>query len=116
MAAANAFGRLSASLRRTWHLWSLVLGLSLSSIGLCQIESQTEISATKQSAQPLPQAAAAQLSSKSASRPLPTLRTVQQVRSLSYEEAKRAYPVRVQAVVTFVDRDWGLLFVQDETA
>ena len=50
------------------------------------------------------------------SEPLPTLRTLQQVRSLSFEEAKRGYPVRVRAIITFVDRDWGMLFAQDESA
>jgi len=38
------------------------------------------------------------------------------IRNLSPDEARRAYPVHLHAVVTFVDAGFGELFVQDETA
>jgi diguanylate cyclase (GGDEF)-like protein len=38
------------------------------------------------------------------------------VRNLAPEEAKRSYPVHLRAVVTFVDKGPGEVFVQDETA
>jgi signal transduction histidine kinase/CheY-like chemotaxis protein len=47
---------------------------------------------------------------------LPLLTTVQQVRGLTAEEAKRGYPVRVQGVVTYHDPQWSFFFLQDSTA
>ncbi|MGA2984086.1 MAG: PAS domain S-box protein [Terriglobia bacterium] len=47
---------------------------------------------------------------------LPTLTHIDQIRSLTLEEAKRGYPVRIRAVVTYcrvIDRD---MFIQDSTA
>src|SRR5664280_1819950 len=38
---------------------------------------------------------------------LPTLTTVQQVHDLTTEEAARAYPVHLRAVVTYYDPDFG---------
>jgi len=50
---------------------------------------------------------------------LPTLTTTQQVHSLSSEEAKRAYPVHLRAVVTYYDPNlesgYAALFVHDST-
>ena len=46
---------------------------------------------------------------------LPFLTRVEQVRRLSIEESKRGYPVRLDAVVTYADLDWNMLFVQDPT-
>ncbi|MGA2435297.1 MAG: hypothetical protein ABSG25_08430, partial [Bryobacteraceae bacterium] len=48
---------------------------------------------------------------------LPVLTNVAAIRSLAFDEAKRAYPVRLRATVTFVDSSWwGIVFVQDDTA
>jgi diguanylate cyclase (GGDEF)-like protein/PAS domain S-box-containing protein len=44
-----------------------------------------------------------------------TLRTVSEVYALSKAEAANAYPIELQAVVTYSDPEWGLLFVQDQT-
>jgi hypothetical protein len=43
------------------------------------------------------------------------LRTLHEVNQLSSIEARNVFSVDVQGVVTYVDADWGLLFVQDET-
>src|ERR1051326_6393233 len=48
--------------------------------------------------------------------PLPAITRIGDILKLSREEADRHYPVRLEAVVTFVDSAWGLLFVQDTTA
>lgn len=47
---------------------------------------------------------------------LVTLTEVRQVRELALEEAKKQYPVRVRAVVTYFDPHFKTLFVQDDTA
>jgi diguanylate cyclase (GGDEF)-like protein len=47
---------------------------------------------------------------------LTVLTHAQDIRNLSPDEAKRAYPVHLRAVVTFVDHGSGEVFVQDETA
>jgi hypothetical protein len=47
---------------------------------------------------------------------LPVLTEIRQVRELSPDEAKRQYPVRVKAVVTYFDPHFKTLFVQDDTA
>ena len=39
-----------------------------------------------------------------------------ELKHLSVSEASAKRPATVRAVVTYVDKDWGLLFVQDETA
>jgi diguanylate cyclase (GGDEF)-like protein/PAS domain S-box-containing protein len=44
-----------------------------------------------------------------------TLRTVSDVFALSKAEARKAYPIDLEAVVTYSDPEWGLLFVQDRT-
>jgi len=44
-----------------------------------------------------------------------TLRSIQEVFRLDKNHARNGYPVRLQAVVTYSDMEWGLLFVQDET-
>lgn len=49
------------------------------------------------------------------SRHLPTLRTIHDVFLLSKAEAAQAYPIEIQAVVTYSDPQWGLLFIQDST-
>lgn len=46
---------------------------------------------------------------------LPTLTNVQEIRSLSADEVRRNYPVRITAVATYVDPYFGSLFVQDST-
>ena len=48
--------------------------------------------------------------------PLPLLTRVERVRGLPPEEARRGYPVRLRATVTYYDAQWFTLFVQDETA
>jgi hypothetical protein len=45
----------------------------------------------------------------------PPLTTASEVRRLSFAEAKEGRPVRLDAVVTYFDADWRLLFVQDGT-
>jgi diguanylate cyclase (GGDEF)-like protein len=45
----------------------------------------------------------------------PVLTSVASIHTLSHEEAKRAIRVRVTGVLTFVDSDWGQLFIQDST-
>src|SRR5579862_4588200 len=47
---------------------------------------------------------------------LPTLTTAEQVRELTADQAKRGYPVRLRAVVTYVDFAVGDFFAQDDTA
>ncbi len=47
---------------------------------------------------------------------LPTLTTIRQVRELTPQEAARAYPVKVRAVVTFSGLYTPDLFIQDSTA
>ncbi len=49
-------------------------------------------------------------------RPLPILTTVDQILQLSLEEARKQYPVRIEASVTLSDDNFKLLFVQDATA
>ena len=46
---------------------------------------------------------------------LPLLRTIHEIFQLSNAEARRAYPINIEAVVTYSDPAWGLLFVQDPT-
>jgi signal transduction histidine kinase/CheY-like chemotaxis protein len=46
---------------------------------------------------------------------LPVLTRAGDVLALSAEEAERYYPVRIRAVVTYVDQAWSMLFVQDPT-
>jgi hypothetical protein len=45
----------------------------------------------------------------------PTLTTVATVHDLKATQANAAIPVRIDGVVTFADKDWKLLFVQDQT-
>jgi diguanylate cyclase (GGDEF)-like protein/PAS domain S-box-containing protein len=45
----------------------------------------------------------------------PPLRTVQDIFRLSKTEAAKAYPIELEAVVTYSDPEWGILFVQDQT-
>src|SRR5580658_2513210 len=47
---------------------------------------------------------------------LPTLTTAKQVRELTADQAKRGYPVRLRAVVTFTYFAVGDFFAQDATA
>jgi PAS domain S-box-containing protein len=47
---------------------------------------------------------------------LPTLTTAEQVRELTADQANRGYPVRLRAVVTYVDFAVGDFFAQDDTA
>jgi len=74
-------------------------------------------------AAPLAQAAAQVVASPSPTVERPGLApqpaiftTAAQIRALSVEEAKKAHPVRLQAVVTCWDSDMVLCFVQDATA
>jgi signal transduction histidine kinase/CheY-like chemotaxis protein len=46
---------------------------------------------------------------------LSTLTHAADVRGLAADEADKYYPVRLRGVVTYVDREWGMLFVQDAT-
>jgi PAS domain S-box-containing protein len=47
---------------------------------------------------------------------LPTLTTAAQVRELTPEQANRGYPIRLRAVVTYIDLAVGDFFAQDTTA
>jgi PAS domain S-box-containing protein len=47
---------------------------------------------------------------------LPLLTRAQQIRTLTPDEANRGYPVRLRAVVTYIDPAEGDFFVQDATA
>ena len=47
---------------------------------------------------------------------LPTLTTAEKVRELTPDEAKRGYPVRLRAVITYIDFNEGDYFAQDATA
>jgi signal transduction histidine kinase/DNA-binding response OmpR family regulator len=44
------------------------------------------------------------------------LTTIADVRALSPEMARRGWPVRVRGVVTYADKEWGRLFIQDRGA
>jgi diguanylate cyclase (GGDEF)-like protein/PAS domain S-box-containing protein len=46
---------------------------------------------------------------------LRTLRTISDVFRLSKAEPRKAYPIELDAVVTYSDPEWGTLFVQDST-
>lgn len=46
---------------------------------------------------------------------LPILHTIQAVRGLTPEQAERRYPVDVRGTVTYYDRAWRVLFIQDAT-
>ena len=52
----------------------------------------------------------------SPSLPLAVLRTVEQIRHLDAVEAKKKYPVHLQALITYYDRSARLMFIQDHTA
>ncbi len=52
----------------------------------------------------------------SSSETLPVLNQVADVWSLSNEEAARQYPVQIQGVVTYVDPNWRILFVEDASS
>jgi hypothetical protein len=43
------------------------------------------------------------------------LRTIREVNQLTNIEARNAYPVKLEGTVTYSDREWGLLFVEDAT-
>ncbi len=47
---------------------------------------------------------------------LPILTTVEQVHSLTAEQASLGYPVRIEGVVTFYDPHWQHFYVQDSTS
>src|SRR5580765_4679494 len=42
--------------------------------------------------------------------------SVQEIRGLSPEEAANNHPVQLRGVVTYYDREWNILFIQDATA
>jgi hypothetical protein len=44
-----------------------------------------------------------------------TLHTQREVFQLSKAEASKAVPIQIEAVVTYSDPEWGILFVQDRT-
>ena len=50
-----------------------------------------------------------------AAAPTRLLDTVSAVHSLSTVEARRRYPVRLRGIVTYYDKPWSNLFVQDAT-
>src|SRR5579863_3302609 len=64
----------------------------------------------------LPFAAIQARAKASTSSSLPTLTTAEQVRKLSLDEARRGYPVRLRAVVTYWDPPNQDYYVQDSTA
>ncbi|MGB0580872.1 MAG: ATP-binding protein [Limisphaerales bacterium] len=47
---------------------------------------------------------------------LPILQTAQAVRGLSVSAAEKNYPVDINGVVTYYDRSWRVLFIQDATS
>ena len=44
------------------------------------------------------------------------LTTIPDVRALAPEMARQGWPVRVRGAVTYVDKEWGRLFIQDQDA
>src|SRR4030095_15847820 len=46
---------------------------------------------------------------------VPILTNVAQVHGMSLAEAKRGYPVRLRALITYYEPKWDTLFIQDET-
>ena len=46
--------------------------------------------------------------------PPTTLTNLAQLRRLDRDEASRGFPVRVQAIVSYVENQWPTLFIQDE--
>lgn len=48
-------------------------------------------------------------------RHLPLLTTSAQIRDLSFSESLKGYPVKLNAVISYVDPSWILLFVHDKT-
>ena len=44
-----------------------------------------------------------------------TLHSIREVHSLNNAQAKRGIPVELEAVVTYSDPEWGLLFVEDDS-
>src|ERR1043166_8508360 len=60
--------------------------------------------------------ASKQSASAGAGASLPTLTHVEEFGRLSQDELKRGYPVSLRAVVTYHDRGWRVLFIQDSTA
>ena len=63
-----------------------------------------------------PSSPPASLNRAVSSEALPLLTEAQQIRTLTPDEANRGYPVRLRAVVTYVDPPAGDFFVQDATA
>ena len=47
---------------------------------------------------------------------LPTLTTAEKIRELTADQANRGYPVRLRAVVTYIDLEVGDFFAQDSSA
>jgi hypothetical protein len=43
------------------------------------------------------------------------LRSIRELNQLSSIDARNKFPVEVEAVATYVDPEWGLLFIQDDT-
>ena len=48
--------------------------------------------------------------------PLRTIQSVRDVFLLSKAEARKAYPIEFEAVVTYSDPEWGVLFIQDQNS
>jgi diguanylate cyclase (GGDEF)-like protein/PAS domain S-box-containing protein len=46
---------------------------------------------------------------------LRTLHTINEVYALSSDQAKLGYPVDIESVITYIDVEWGMLFIQDKT-
>lgn len=44
-----------------------------------------------------------------------TMRSVREIGQLDNSDAKHAYPVQLEGVVTYADPEWGLLFLEDST-
>jgi signal transduction histidine kinase len=82
-----------------------VIGFLDSDSGFLQIRDAI-ITRTERSAE---EAAAGDAKEKS------LLRTVRAIHALSGEEAQRAYPLKLHAVVTYYDAHYGSMFVQDAT-
>lgn len=110
--------RLAASRPRLqpglWGIRLLRLFLLLGGAGLVSPSPGAPASppATSNSAQ----TAGGNASAPSRDTALPELRTAEQVRRLTTDEAARHYPVRLRGVVTFYDQNLFSRFAQDDTA
>ena len=95
---ALAFGRKFLALRPTIGLLSLAVVLGAPGSALAHRAGRRADTRVDNTARPV------------------TLTRADAVRALTIDEAERKAPVQLDAQVTYFDKNWGLLFVQDGTA